>query len=216
MKITHFFGLLLLACCFILGCTQFSSESQPKDLSHKVVDAAPSPEIPQIMDIPIAAIPISNGFDFPVGPPDAKGYYNAQGFQGETTHLGEDWNGVGGGNTDLGDPVYAIANGIVALAEDWGGGWGNVLRVFHNIGSADKPNIIESFYAHLDTMIVQEMDSLKRGQQIGTIGDAYGAYPAHLHFEMRWKAGMLDGGGYSEDTTGFLNPTKFIKAHRGE
>ncbi|MBL4587064.1 MAG: hypothetical protein JKX84_08430, partial [Flavobacteriales bacterium] len=30
---------------------------------------------------------ISDGFDFPVGPPDAKGYYNAQPF-GKNEHLG--------------------------------------------------------------------------------------------------------------------------------
>ena len=43
-------------------------------------------------------IPVSDGFDFPVGPPDAKGYYDAQSF-GKNRHLGSDWNGVGGGNT---------------------------------------------------------------------------------------------------------------------
>lgn len=38
----------------------------------------------------------TDGFDFPVGKPDADGYYNAQDFQ-ENYHLGEDWNGNGGG-----------------------------------------------------------------------------------------------------------------------
>ncbi len=165
------------------------------------------------MGVLIKDIPVSDGFDFPVGPPDAKKYYDAQSFQ-ENAHLGEDWNGIGGGNSDLGDPVFSIANGIVASAEDWGGGWGNVLRVFHNIGTKAQPNIIESFYAHLDTILVQKQDHLRRGDQLGTIGDAYGAYPAHLHFEMRWQAGMVGGGGYSDDTTGFLNPTVFIKANR--
>jgi hypothetical protein len=47
-------------------------------------------------------IPICDGFDYPVGKPNGKGYYNAQKF-GENTHLGEDWNGVRGGNSDLGD-----------------------------------------------------------------------------------------------------------------
>ena len=209
MKKTSWILLIFIG---MLGCAPVQNENTA---------ALPPPEeqppsIPSIMDVPISEIPMTDGFDFPVGKPDAKKYYNAQGFQNGTSHLGEDWNGVGGGNSDFGDPVYAIANGIVALSEDWGGGWGNVLRVFHNIGTEENPNIIESFYAHLDTMIVSKMDTLTRGQQIGTIGDAYGAYPAHLHFEMRWQAGMDGGGGYSDDTTGFLNPTAFIRAHRAD
>lgn len=155
----------------------------------------------------------ADGFDFPVGPPDARGYYNAQGFQ-KNSHLGEDWNGLGGGNTDKGDPVYATADGKVVSAEDAGPGWGNVLRIQHNVGTLEEPRIIESLYAHLDRMDVREGNSVKRGQQIGTIGDAHGAYWAHLHFEMRWKPDMPLGGGYSTDTTGFLVPTKYIKAHR--
>ena len=61
-------------------------------------------------------------FDYPVGTADGHGYYNAQGFT-ENNHLGDDWNGTGGGNTDFGDPIYAIANGRVKVAEDYGGGW---------------------------------------------------------------------------------------------
>lgn len=154
-----------------------------------------------------------DGFDFPVGPPDAKKYYNAQPFQ-KNNHLGEDWNGVGGGNTDKGDPVFSIAIGKVVSAEDAGPGWGNVVRVHHNVGSSDTPKIIESLYAHLDQMDVNVGQTLQRGQKIGTIGDAHGAYWAHLHFEMRWDPNLPLGGGYSTDTTGFLVPTKYIKAHR--
>lgn len=53
--------------------------------------------------------PLSDGFNFPIGKPDAKGYYNAQKF-GENNHLGDDWNGNGGGNSDLGDEVFSCAN----------------------------------------------------------------------------------------------------------
>ena len=62
-----------------------------------------------------------SGFDFPVGPPDASGYYDAQPF-GINDHLGSDWNGDGGGDTDLGDPVHAIAAGVISEATNHGGG----------------------------------------------------------------------------------------------
>ncbi|MFT5913739.1 MAG: hypothetical protein ACI81T_000223 [Bacteroidia bacterium] len=65
----------------------------------------------------------ADGFDFPVGKPNAKNYYNAQKFE-ENYHLGEDWNGTGGGNTDFGDSVYSIANGYVKEAKKQSMGWG--------------------------------------------------------------------------------------------
>ena len=152
----------------------------------------------------------SDGFDYPVGAPNARGYYRAQKF-GEVLHLGEDWNGVGGGNSDYGDPVYAIANGTVVSAEDIGLGWGKVVRIIHSV---DEKESVEAVYAHLDEMRVRENDKVKRGQIIGTIGDAGGCYPAHLHFEIRTKVGLPLGGGYSEETDGFHDPTKFIDSHR--
>jgi murein DD-endopeptidase MepM/ murein hydrolase activator NlpD len=156
---------------------------------------------------------IADGFDFPVGPPDAKGYYNAQPM-GRNLHLGDDWNGVGGGNTDMGDPVYSIAHGYVTQALDEGGGWDNVVRIVHVYNENGKQKAVESLYAHLDTMLVKEGQWIKRGQQLGTIGNAHGLYYAHLHLEIRDSVGMFIGGGYSHDTKGYLAPTPFIKAHR--
>jgi len=154
---------------------------------------------------------ICDGFDFPVGPPNATGYYNAQKF-GKNDHLGDDWNGTGGGNTDLGDPVHCIGNGYVTSAISHGYGWGNVIRVVHYMEKSDR--LVESLYAHCDTMLVEKGDFIKRGDQIGTIGNANGAYWAHLHLEIRTNVEMGLGGGYSEETTGYVDPTAFIKKNR--
>ncbi|WP_378172979.1 M23 family metallopeptidase [Aquimarina sp. SS2-1] len=148
---------------------------------------------------------IAKDFDFPVGKPNAKGYYNAQKFK-ENNHLGDDWNGVGGGNSDLGDPIYAIANGYVSFSEDIGGGWGNVIRVIHQY----KDRYYESIYAHCQTINIKEGDFVKKGQPIATIGNANGIYYAHLHLELRDDIFMDIGGGYSENSEGYLDPTKFI------
>ena len=151
-------------------------------------------------------------FQFPVGPPHADGYYNAQYF-GINLHLGEDWNGNGGGNSDLGDPIFSVAHGYVYEAKDCGGGWGNVVRVIHQYKEHGKPKLVESLYAHLDSMWVEPGDSLQRGEQLGTMGNADGAYYAHLHLEMRDSMEMDLGPGYSSDTAGYIKPTAFIKAH---
>lgn len=151
-----------------------------------------------------------DGFDFPVGKPDAKGYYNAQKFT-VNNHLGDDWNGVGGGNTDLGDPIFATANGLVVFSEDVGGGWGNVIRIVHTFPDGRQ---VESLYAHCDERMIHKGEIVKKGQQIGTIGTANGIYLAHLHFEIRDKVGMPIGNGYSTNTKGYVDPTKFIQNNR--
>jgi len=152
---------------------------------------------------------IADSFDFPVGKPNAKGYYNAQKF-GKNNHLGEDWNAVTGGDSDLGDPIYATANGYVKFAEDVGGGWGNIIRILHKLPNGKK---VESLYAHCDSILVKKRQWIKKGTKIGTIGTANGQYLAHLHFELRDRVNMPIGGGYSLNTDGYLNPTKFIKNH---
>ncbi|WP_103864634.1 M23 family metallopeptidase [Aquimarina sp. I32.4] len=149
---------------------------------------------------------IATSFDFPVGKPNAKGYYNAQKFK-ENNHLGDDWNGVGGGNTDMGDPIYTIANGYVSFAKDIQGGWGKVIRVIHKF----KGKYYESVYAHCNSILVKEGDLIKKGVQIGTIGNANGIYKAHLHLEIRDSIFMDIGGGYAIETGGYLDPTDFIK-----
>lgn len=158
----------------------------------------------------ITQIPLTNGFDYPVGKPNAEGYYKALNFQ-ESQHLGEDWNGLGGGDTDLGDPVYAVSKGFVYMSKDYKRGWGNVVRIIHQLDSNKQ---IESLYAHLDAIMVDSGVLVEKGQQIGTIGNAHGKYKAHLHFEIRDIIKQSVGAGYGLDTFGYINPTEFIKNHR--
>lgn len=152
---------------------------------------------------------ISKGFDFPVGKPNAQGYYNAQKFQ-ENNHLGDDWNGVGGGNSDLGDPIYSVANGYVSEVKDYEGGWGKVVRIVHVYN--DK--LYESLYAHCDTFLVAEQTFIKKGAKIATIGNCNGHYLAHLHLEIRNDVDLDIGPGYSTNTKGYLDPTDFINKNR--
>lgn len=163
-------------------------------------------------------INVADGFDFPVGKPNAEGYYKARGLRlREPRHYGEDWNGRAGGDKDLGDPVYAIADGIVTFAHDVRQGWGNVVLTRHAYRDPASGQIrfIDTLNGHLNEMMVKDGQMIKRGQQIGTIGNNRGMYPAHLHFEMRHNLAIgMDRNGSPADMTNWADPTDFINKHR--
>lgn len=179
---------------------------------------------------PASLPPEEDGFVNPLNPIpgvtesyDGDGYYSAldwternPGFGAH--HCGEDWNYEG--VDDFGKPVYAIANGVVVSASHEGSRWGNIVMIEHYIPRAGNENyrFIASTYAHLDTYSVGVGDEVRRGDPIGTIGDADGYYPSpHLHFEMRWdeNLGPTANHGYScpDEASGTFDPTDFIDAH---
>src|SRR5690606_27820955 len=84
------------------------TKSSPADHSQKneIIDPA------QKALVQSDQIPIANSFDFPVGAPNGDGYHVKRGFSAHG-FPGELWNGDGGGDTDRGDPVTSIANGLV-------------------------------------------------------------------------------------------------------
>jgi murein DD-endopeptidase MepM/ murein hydrolase activator NlpD len=86
-----------------------------------------------------------------------------------------------------------------------------VLRIVHQLPNGE---LRESLYAHCQEMFVDKNDAIKKGDKVATIGNAGGIYYAHLHLEMRWKIDAPLGGGYAADTSGYLNPTEFIRKFR--
>jgi murein DD-endopeptidase MepM/ murein hydrolase activator NlpD len=156
---------------------------------------------------------VADGFDQPVGKPDAEGYYRSRGFLGY--HPGEDWNGLRGGNSDLGAPVFAIGNGYVTFAHDARMGWGNVVLVRHTFMENGRLVTVDSMYAHLDKILVREGQQVTRGQQVGTIGTNRGMYVAHLHFEIRKNLHIrINRAAFPRNLTNYYRPAAFIEAHR--
>src|SRR6266487_5988866 len=133
--------------------------------------------------IELASLPTAARFDFPLGSESGAMAYNAQRFT-EKHHLGDDLDGIGGEDSDLGNPIYA-ADGRVLLARDGGPGWGNVIIVLHSYIDNGKRKYVQSYCGHVETMLVRAGDEVRRGQQMTTAGTADGRYFAHLHFEMR-------------------------------
>ncbi|MCG8599375.1 MAG: M23 family metallopeptidase [Verrucomicrobiales bacterium] len=159
---------------------------------------------------------LADGFDIPVGKPDGAGYYVYRGFS-PYGHLGEDWNGNGGGNTDEGDPVYSIAHGVVVFSEDYRRGWGNVVIVRHAYRETNgQIAFIDSLYGHLKVRSVRVGQQVTRGQLLGTIGcGPYRMYAAHLHFEIRkdLRVGMRRDL-YPKTYTTYHHPRNFISTRR--
>jgi hypothetical protein len=162
----------------------------------------------------LASLATATRFDFPLGNENGAFAYNAQRFT-ENRHLGDDLNGIGGENSDFGDPIFAVADGRVLLARDGGPGWGNVVIVLHAYEENGERKYVQSYYGHVETMLVTPQQDVLRGQQIATVGNANGQYLAHLHFEMRNFITPFIGPGYRQNTRGWINPSEFIAKHRG-
>ena len=157
---------------------------------------------------------LADGFDFPIGKPDGRGYYKARGFR-PNGHLGEDWDGLGGGNTDLRDPVYSIGDGVVVFARDVHLGWGNVVIVRHVFREAGALRNIDALYGHLNNILVRVGQRVMRGQQLATIGTAHGVYDAHLHFEIRKNIEIgMNRAAFRRDFSNYYDPSKFLLTHR--
>ena len=163
-------------------------------------------------------IKLADGFDFPVGKPDAKNYYKSRGLRlTSPVHFGEDWNGRGGGDSDLNDPIYAIADGVVTFAADVRVGWGRVVLIRHAYRDPGTGQVkfCDSQYAHLRKLLVKNGDIVKRGQKIGTMGNNRGMYAAHLHFEIRHNLGIgMWRESVPRNLTNWADPTNFIRKYR--
>ncbi len=165
-----------------------------------------------------AFVPLADGFDFPVGKPDGKGYYKSRGLRLATPrHLGEDWNGNGGGNSDLGDPVYSIGLGLVTYAADARGRWGKVVIVRHAFREPKSGKVLccQTLYGHLDEINVRLGQIVGRGTQVGTIGTNNGMFTAHLHAELHFNVDVNCGHqGIAKNNVNYGNLTEFIKHYR--
>src|SRR3979411_175422 len=108
MKRVIFGGII----AFLIGFLGTAGVKLCPDLTRpKLVDLAF--QIPSALEL--ASIPTATRFDFPLGSENGALAYNAQRFT-ENKHLGDDLNGIGGEDSDLGDPIFAGGGGEVSFA----------------------------------------------------------------------------------------------------
>lgn len=208
---------LLLSFCTVSGGSDtsnvYAADLPPNQVPEKVL-----PGMVVLTAEQIARIPMADGFQWPVGAPNLAFMYDAQGFGEQNAkrggyHTGQDLNGIGGENTDLGEPVRAAARGQVVYCGSPSDGWGKVVVLAHRMPG--DSTVYQTLYAHLQDVQVNYGDTVCRGQKIGTIGTAEGAYLAHLHFEVI-ASRVVEAGVpayHSQGTMNRLNPAEFINAH---
>lgn len=102
---------------------------------------------------------------------------------GAANHKGIDFH------ASVGDPVLAVADGVVSYA-GVRGGYGNVVEVDHGNGYVTR-------YAHNSRLTVKAGDLVRAGEQVAKAGSTGRSTGAHVHFEV-WKDGQV------------MNPRKFL------
>ena len=86
---------------------------------------------------------------------------------------------------NIGDTLRSAFSGKVRFADFNNGGYGNLVIVRHFNG-------LETYYAHLDKIIIQPNDIVLAGDVIGLGGETGNALGPHLHFEVRYKDVAFD------------------------
>lgn len=171
--------------------------------------------IPLHGEVKPSSLPLAEGFDFPVAPPNAEEFYKSRGFR-QGGHLGEDWVNINGGSaSSFGKPVFSIGRGMVILARDVHVAWGNVIIIRHAYWEEGETKFIDSLYAHLDHIDVKEGELVPKGARIGSIGNNHGMYPAHLHFEIHKNLNIgVNHTGFAKTFLNYWSPTDFIVKRR--
>ncbi|MBC7870157.1 MAG: peptidoglycan DD-metalloendopeptidase family protein, partial [Chitinophagaceae bacterium] len=199
------------------------------------VAPAPNPQ-PNVTNTPevVGGIFVADGFDAPIGTTEQRrgsrvwpsGWLDASpygrlyfiGTPREAYHTGADLN-FGAPYADLGLPVYAAASGVVTFAARLRV-WGNVIVIRHDPLRTNTGRVFYTRYGHVQSMGMEVGQRVNRGQQIAEVGNAFGTYVPHLHFDVsptsRLEARPDDwpGRDFSGIRRDYLDPATFIQENR--
>ena len=194
---------------------------------------APGPAQPK-SPTKIGDVWVADGYDSPIGAsaqrraealwppgwrdatPFAKLYF--RGTPSEAYHTGADLN-FGKPYEDKGMACYACASGIVTFAASLAV-WGNVVVIRHDPLRDPGGRVLYSRYGHVQQIKVEVGDRVSRGQRICEVGDAFGRFVPHLHFDLsptsilerqpgNWPKLNLDA-----LMKNYINPLEWISRHR--
>lgn len=112
-----------------------------------------------------------------------------------------------------GTPVYATADGIVNYAYV-DNRLGRVVVIDHDVQEVDengetyiRQGIYRTEYGHLEKVLVQNGQRVRRGEQIGTLGNSGRSTGPHLHYAVRYQEGRW---GEFKGYKGYVDPEDFL------
>ncbi|MCU0514577.1 MAG: peptidoglycan DD-metalloendopeptidase family protein [Anaerolineae bacterium] len=182
----------------------------------------------------VNGVPVADGYDSPIGTTTQRaasqvwppGWLDASPFgrlyfvgtPSEAYHTGADLN-FGRPYEDKGMPVFAPANGVVTFA-----GvlriWGNVIVIRHDPLYDPGGVVLYTRLGHVQNLRVQPGDRVKRGDQICEIGDAFGRFIPHLHFDLspttilERQPSHWPGTDQADLLKNYIDPLTFIRRNR--
>ena len=103
----------------------------------------------------------------------------------------------------IGTPVYATGDGVIKKIKKSRSkkDYGNYILIDHGYE-------YESFYAHLDKVLVSKGKKVKRGDLIGHVGNTGKSTAPHLHYEVRYKKQKINPINFYHSD---LNPEEYAK-----
>ena len=113
------------------------------------------------------------------------GFSDVMGSEFKKEHAGIDFS------AETGTPVLAAADGTVTGA-GFTAGYGNYVIIDHEEGCS-------TVYAHMEDILTEVGETVKKGDQIGTVGSTGRSTGPHLHFELRIDGEPVDPSEYWEE-----------------
>jgi peptidoglycan hydrolase CwlO-like protein len=95
-------------------------------------------------------------------------------------------------------PIWAAADGVV-IQSYYSSSYGNVVFIAHSVNGQTYTTVS----AHMETRLVSSGTVVKKGQQIGIMGNTGDSQGKHLHFE-------LHRGGWNNSKSNAINPVGIV------
>ena len=93
-----------------------------------------------------------------------------------------------GGN--MGDPIYAAADGVIIYSDYNNGGYGNMVMIDHGLN--EEGIKIVTLYGHGSKLLKTVGDTVKQGDIIMEVGSTGNSTGPHVHFEVRENGLSVD------------------------
>ncbi|MFV8327277.1 M23 family metallopeptidase [Flavobacterium sp. ZS1P14] len=88
-------------------------------------------------------------------------------------------------SANIGTPIYATGDGVIAKADNTASGYGNHIVINHGYG-------YETLYGHLSKYKVRAGQHVKRGDVIGYVGSTGRSEGPHLHYEVHKDGNVVN------------------------